>query len=276
MNPDTSPLTRRARLALELVDPITGLLVSRGMTVEARRADDRPSGIDPVVNRSGRFVWLERRLPPVPEIAKIACNPGKLPYERLLIDLSAEPEDEHLVSKWLRPNAAYVVPQGVTAIRGRLFESENGERKAIENAVVQIAWLLSAPVEWIPPLPDTMANLRVGDALTNEKGDFLVFSRPPKPRVFYSDHVGYPKPDEPGYRRTPCTPDSKDGLAKVRLQVWRTDTDERLCTPDDYEFSKTLPKGSIAEGQMLPGDLQLDWDELLNRARRDHDGHSGI
>jgi hypothetical protein len=261
---DQSPLTRLTRLALELVDPITGAIVSRGVTVEARKSNDRPSGIAPVVNLSGRFVWLERSLPPVPEIARIACDPGRLPYKQEVIDLSDIPEGQKLVSRRLRPNAAYIVPQGVTAMRGTLFELEDGKRKPIKDAVVQIAWLLSQPVEWIPPPPATLANLRVGDAVTDENGDFLAFSRPLKNDTRYSDYVGYPKPDEPGFRRTRCTPDSRNGVAKARLQVTRFDIGQWRWTDTDFEFFKTLPKGSIAEGQMPPRDLELDWDELSN------------
>lgn len=261
---DAGPLTRKARLALELVDPITGLTVSRGMSVEARKANDSPSGIAPVINLSGRFVWTEPRVPLVPEIAQIACDPGKLPYESELIDVADVPGDQKLIRRWLRPNSAYNLPQGITALRGRLFELENGRRKAIEAAVVQIAWLLSTPALWIPPLPASIARLRVGDAMTNKEGDFLAFSWPPEQRVPYSDYVGYPKKGEPGYRGTACMRDSQNGLAKVRLQVWRTDTGQRCSTPDDFKFSKNLPEGSIAEGQMPPEDLQLDWNALLN------------
>ena len=124
MTLEPNSLTRRVHFALELVDPFTGANVYRGIEIEAKAADGRPTGDEPVINRSGRFVWIARDQSRRPAIASIAYRPVRLPFVPGEIDLAGGPPAGKLVSRRLTPTHAYSVPLGVTAIRGRLVGEE--------------------------------------------------------------------------------------------------------------------------------------------------------
>lgn len=261
-------LPRRVQFALELVDPFTGDIVYRGMKVEAKAADGRPTGDEPVVNRSGRFVWLEKDRPRRPAIASITYRPGRLPFVEGEISLTGGPPADKLVSERLTPSHAYAVPQGVTVIRGRLVEKNGSSVEPISGAAVQIAWAMEQPPNWIPPFPKSAADLRGGEVLTDGDGQFLVFSRLPQPRTRYSDYVGRQQPGGPAFGDPTIDVDVLRGWVRARLQVTRFDISEQRSTSSAFEFLKKKSSeggarpGRIPEGRLLPRDLQLDWNKL--------------
>lgn len=261
-------LTRRVQFALELVDPLTGTTVSRGMRVEAKAADGRPTGEEPVVNRSGRFVWLERDQPRRPAIASIAYDPGRLPFAGGEIKLAGGPPADKLVSERLTLSQTYAVPLGVTAIRGRLIRKNGTDILPIAGAAVQIAWAMGQADTWIPPFPKKAADLRNGEAVTDGNGQFLVFARLPRPRTRVSEYLGSPLPGGQAPNDPNIDLDVVLGRVLARLQITRFDIDEWRSTPAKFEFlAKTSPNdtetpGRIPEGRLLPRELQLDWNEL--------------
>lgn len=262
-------LERKVQFALELIDPITGVLVSAGVKVEAIGADGKPSDPPPVVNRSGRFVWIDRGGPP-PE--KIVYDPGKLPYAKGEIDLSGGLPKDKLVGVKLRPNRAYAVAPGVTTIRGRLFkvvdqerpiaDDEGEKREPIPGAVVQLAWGLSQFSGWIPPAPAAATPIRPGESITDKDGEFIVFARLPGPLTKFSTYVGYPAPDDPAFNKSIIMLDIDHALPRARLQVTLRDISESRATPATFKFLDSLAPGRIPEGRLLPRELELDWDKL--------------
>lgn len=256
-------LVRRVAVAVELVDPATGERVVRGMTLTAEAADGRrlPGGF--ATNRSGRFAWLDDDARPP---ARIVCDPGRLPYAREEIDLSdwtpgPRPEDR-LVTRTLRATHAYDVPDGITAVRGRLVDGATGEAVAIEGAFVQIVWGIERKADGIPPAPAGIERLRPGEAVTDGKGAFLALSRPPLGTTRYSTYVGHPAEGQTGFDPTPVSLDIADGLLRAQLRVTRPDLGASRVTPATFRFSQRLPPGRLADGQMPAPDIEIDWHTL--------------
>jgi len=169
MSPDR--FTRSALVAVELLDPVTLAVVYNGIQIQA-------SGLSggPVINRSGRFVWLaEGNAWP----ASFAVDVGDLPYENETqpapprpLNLQTAPEDARLARIVLRPSPAYPFEFGVTSVRGRLRETADPAAAPIVGAEVWIRWANDAPAG--PPFVDAPVR-----ALTNAVGDFAAFLKLP-------------------------------------------------------------------------------------------------
>lgn len=256
---ETDILTRKVQFALELLDPFTGTTVSNGIEVEARGPDGKPTGAPPVINRSGRFVWLDTGGPPP---ATIIYDTGRLPYGSGKIDLSAGLPASRLVNAMLKPTPAYDVPSGITAVRGRLFGGDVAAKKPISGAIVQLAWAIDKAPGWIPPAPTDASHMRPGEAVTDKDGQFVVFSRLPRPGTPFSAYVGYPPLADPNFNKTPVSIDLANARPKARLQITRLDIRTSRKTPGDFQFAETLQPGQIPEGRLLARDVQLDWNEL--------------
>lgn len=132
-------IERRVRFAVELIDPITLEIVHAGVTVTATGTKALP-----IVNLSGRFVWLEEQ-GALPDAINI--DPGLLPYEPETI-LNPEPvdsratsseQDRRLTRVTLRPTTNYPFVDGVTSVRGCLKEGD--PLKPIGSAEVWLRWL---------------------------------------------------------------------------------------------------------------------------------------
>lgn len=224
-------LNRRVLFALEVFDPLAQSLVSGGLAVKAKGID-----ADPMVNRSGHFVWLDEGGPWPGEISVV---PYRLPFYPATVTppAPADPQNiqpaERLVRIVLRPTPAYTFPDGVTAIRGQLCESLLKGSPAVTDARVQLAWFDNNADQWAPP-PEL-------DVATDARGEFGVFVRVTP--------------------RGTQTPDIRTGLLKVRLQFSRGGATR--ATPDDFHFlAEPAAKGRIPEGQLLPRDLKLGWSDL--------------
>lgn len=232
-------LNRRVLLAVELIDPVTRLLVSDGMTVEAEDLVNRP-----IVNNSGRFVWLAegdkwpKRITVKSDDLRFApADPVAPPRPQNLADASAS---ERLVKMVLRPTPAHDLEPGVTAIRGVLYQrlpSTNDPRRGapVSDATVTLAWRKNQKADEFVAAPYP--------ATTDAAGQFAVFVRlGPKP--WYDPDIE-PSP-----------------MLAVRLEVkigaitkWTTPNFAFLTYPK-------APEGRVPEGKLLAASVSLGWDDL--------------
>lgn len=231
-------ITRQVLIALEVFDPLSNTIVSDGLQVTAKGLDR-----DPLVNASGRFVWLRKRPAGSPDVwpQQIAIDPGKLPFEREVVPTAAPPDidkvppRDRLVRLALRPTAAADFAAGVTAIRGQLFETSSANAEAVTDARIQLAWK-NGHGNWVPAAPATSR-----DAGTNAKGEFGAF--------FRLDPV------------ITLDADIKNGMVAVRLQVTRQGVIR--STANNFPFlADPQMAGRVSEGHLLARDLKLSWADL--------------
>ncbi len=247
LEPD--PLNRRVLIAVELRDPVTDDILSKGFKVSAPGLSGTPR-----MSASGRFVWLieKDRWP-----TSIVVVPDDLRYLPATVvpprppDVTKVAPNDRLVSIRLRAAAAYDVDAGVTAIRGRLVESA-GNPVAVAGARVQLA--LQVAGAWVPPPPASAvaAATTPAEPQTDAQGQFLAFARTP----FYDPEAKPPvgSPQDP-----------ERGCIQVRLQCTReTPFRQTRVTATNYPFlpDPTLA-GRVPEGQLLRGDVTLRWMELV-------------
>lgn len=227
--------SRRVLLAVELLDPLTWQPVWRGMEVRAQGLAGRP-----IINASGRFVWL-REGDSWP--SRIIVDPRQQPYlapppvtPPRPADMERPTEDEQRVSIRLRPAADYDFSAGTTVVSGVLRQRGARDAAAVAGAQVVLQWRDSALGRWVPAaLP----------ALTDSTGRFAVFVR-----------LG---PD------VQALPDLVDGFLRVRLKV--THAGSTAYTRPSFRFiaDPAAPAGRVREGYALPQPLRLDLDQLVER-----------
>jgi hypothetical protein len=231
-------LARRVLFAVELIDPVTQSIVWRGLRVT-------PAGLQakPIVNRSGRFVWLMEgdawpgaiRIDPGYE----PFAPHEQPAPPRPADILTAPAAERLVRIMLRPTHAYPFETGATVVRGVLKERVDvAGAPAVSGAVVQLAWLDEFSNTWRPDPPQRGELWPQTDA----RGQFaalLQLQAPP-----------------------PADPDIVRGLLKARVQVTRGAVTR--ATPDDFPFLPgAADAGRVPEGRLLPSDVTLGWTQLV-------------
>ena len=246
-------LDRRVLFAVELIDPVTRATVYQGVSVRAGGLTARP-----IVSHSGRFVWLEEGSA-WPDA--ITVDTGRLPYAPHFaaapprpLDLSTAGADARRLRIALRPTVAYPIEEGITAIRGRIFETAAAGAPPLPNARVQLAWRDEFG-NWSPPSPPP-ENIGPGEPpspteqQTNEAGEVLVFVNL--------------RPD-PGLK-----PDIDDqGFLAVRLQVTQgRSAPITRVTADDFPFLPVIDdpngtrRGRVREGRVLARDVRLAWSDL--------------
>lgn len=230
-------LERRVLFAIELLDPITFERLWEGITVNVAGLAGKP-----IVNNSGRLVWLVEG-PAWP--GAITVTPTTAQYSPHIQAAPPRPADiltataaERLVRIVLRPTAAYAFDTGVTAIRGMLRERLGVASPPVAGARMQLAWFDTISNRWLPPPPAPLDVCPETDA----DGQFAVFLRlAPVP---------------------PQDPDLVRGLLKARVQVTRG-ADTRV-TPDDFPFLPApADPGRVPEGRLLPRDISLGWTDLI-------------
>lgn len=218
---------RKVLVALEVFDPISQTLISKGLIVLATGQGN------PIVSWSGRFVWLDQggAWPP-----QISVEPLGLPFEKEVVSppqppANATPE-QRLVRIVLRPTAAADFSD-VTAIRGQLAESSAVSALPVVGAAAQLAWFDTVTNAWVPS-PER-------DGVSNDAGEFAAFLRL-----------------QPTMEQEA---DLKGRLLKIRVQFTRGNTTR--ATPDNYPFlADPNAAGRVTEGQLLARDLQLGWTDL--------------
>jgi hypothetical protein len=231
-------LDRRVLFAVELIDPITQLPVWRGITVTAVGIQAKP-----IINRSGRLVWLvEGDAWP----GDITVDPGDQPYlahtqggpPRPPDILNARP-DERLVRIILRPTVAYPFDSGATVVRGSLKDRDDVPNSpAIPGAIVQLAWQDDSPMPAWHPGPPQPGELWPRTGLNGEFAAVLQLVDPA------SQH-----------------PKVENGRIKARVQV--TVGFETRATPDTFPFLPNANPGFVPEGQLLLRDVTLGWMQLV-------------
>jgi hypothetical protein len=248
------PLDRRVLFAVELIDPLTQAAVYQGVSVKAGGLTAKP-----IVSYSGRFVWLEEgaswpgtitvdtgRLPYLPHVA---AGPPRPP------DIPTAGAEARRVRIALRPTVAYPIEEGVTAIRGRVFDTASPSAPPLNRARVQLAWR-DDNGNWrpLPPAPETFGPggpPSPREQETDASGEFLVF-------LNLRPNAG-------------VDPDIDDqGFLAVRLQVTQGRTAPiTRATPDDFPFLTTIDDtdgtraGRVREGRVLARHLRLVWDQLI-------------
>ncbi|WP_395018452.1 hypothetical protein [Dongia sp.] len=166
---------RTVLLAVELIDPVARSLVSRGVEVTAVGLSSRP-----IVNASGRFVWLtEGQAWP----QRIVVTPTTAPYAAQIAAPPVLPE--RLRSIFLRPARDYEPVDGITGLRGRLKATAADDAPPIVGARVQLAWsdhkgnfrpLKPKPESAGADDPDAPSPAEVQ---TDANGEFIALLRPP-------------------------------------------------------------------------------------------------
>lgn len=222
------PLDRRVLYVVELIDPVSRGIVSRGIEVQADGLIHAP-----IVNRSGRFVWLlegdawpARILVPARDPRFEAVEVPALPRPP---DVDKAKARERLHRITLAPTRVYDFGEGVTAMRGRLAESNHDDAPAIENAEVSLAWR------------DTAGGWHTAGTpiQTDRSGQFALFLRLP---------------------RRP-TADVDKGLLRVRLQFVNANVG-KVTSGFPFLVGLNDPRDRIPEGLLLYRDVPLGWAEL--------------
>lgn len=139
---------RNVLFAVELLDPVTLARISQHVRVSAP-----PLLAQPIVNYSGRFVWLiEGDLRP----EKIVIEPSDdLPYDReeqaapaLPAVLDDMPDADRLTRVMLHPRRDYVFPDGVAVVRGHLHETPATPLVHVTDAWVWLDWYDTKIDDW--------------------------------------------------------------------------------------------------------------------------------
>ncbi|MFL9977633.1 hypothetical protein [Paraburkholderia graminis] len=163
---------RRARLIVELIDPVTLGLVHEGLKVEVAGLQSKPA-----ISSSGRFVWFHER---DGNPTALRVEAGGLPY-LLRGDVAvpplpppappARPVTHTFMRVELGPSTAYPFDAGITVLRGNLVRNAADEPPiAISDAAVRLRWIDDdAPGEQWMDAPTT--------SFASDKGDFAVMLR---------------------------------------------------------------------------------------------------
>ena len=159
LSPDT--ITRQVMFAVELLDPVTGELVSQPVTVAC---DGLASA--PVTNLSGRFVFIGTGTP-----GTVHVDLHGLPFEPIA---SPPPgAGQTLLRLTLQPTALYPFAGSATLISGRLVDGAS----RVAGASIGVTFA------------DLTANDQALPALTNDLGDFAALLRLDPTAVTTADPV---------------------------------------------------------------------------------------
>jgi hypothetical protein len=154
-------ITRQVLFAVELLDPVTGELVSQPATVSCDGL-----GNAPLNNLSGRFVFIGGGTP-----GTVRVDLHGLPYE----PISSPPPGagQTLLRLTLQPTALYPFAASATLVSGRLVDGA----ARVAGASIGVTFA------------DLTANDQALPALTNQLGDFAVLLRLDPTAVTTSDPV---------------------------------------------------------------------------------------
>lgn len=243
VSPDV--LSRSVLFVVELVDPVSLTLVSRGIGVQAQGLSSKPT-----INLSGRFVWL-REAEHWP--TEITIDPQTLPFAAQTVaaparpaDLNAVPAAQRLLRVVLRPTPAYPFESGVTALRGQLRESDAANAAPLVGARVQLAVHDEHSGRWLPapPVAGPASASSPEEQETDASGSFAAFVRLPL--------------------AAPAQADVADGMLKARLQLTRVSPRfETRATSETFSFVPGAANGRLPEGALLGRDLSLAWSSLI-------------
>jgi hypothetical protein len=174
--------TREGMLAVEVLDAVTLERVTQGLDVIAKGIAEKP-----VVNLGGLFVWVKQD---ATKFAGLTIDPFSAPFER--VELTAAQVNRPIHSEQLNPLPSYPFAPGISAVRGRLVESDSMPpqmpRVAIPGATMRFEWLDDDGTTWHP---------WQAPRVTTKTGDFTAMVRLARERVHEGSPPPAPKPDEP-------------------------------------------------------------------------------
>jgi hypothetical protein len=135
--------TRRARLILEVRDPVTFEPVWDGIEIKVKGLE-----AEPIVSSGGRFVWFEEKgATPL----ELTIDPGTLPYALPrtvpVPPLPAPPPPPGTPTTWndltveLAPSTAYPFSVGVTVLRGTIVLSLADDPPVFPDRDVRLQWI---------------------------------------------------------------------------------------------------------------------------------------
>lgn len=170
--PPETAYTRKARLIVEVRDPVTLEPVWDGLTLRA-------SGLvaEPIVSSGGRFVWFEEQgATPL----ELSIDPGRLPYLPQTAAVPAlpppppppaKPQTWNVMLLELAPTTAYPFSAGITGLRGTIIRNmADDPRVGLAGVDVRLQWIddNAAGTQWMdaPNVTRTSAN-----------GDFAAIAR---------------------------------------------------------------------------------------------------
>ncbi|MES0199823.1 hypothetical protein [Mesorhizobium sp. M0011] len=234
-----APPTRRVLFAIEVIDSVSGSTLYDRIKVEPLDANGKVINGPPVINHSGKFVWLEPRNDwPAKVRVQPDDRPNPPPFEDAVIDTPQPTDDpiparKRLFTAFLRPTAAYPFGEGVTAVRGCLKDGAAFDANPIMDAIVQLAWQ-NDEHNWKPAAPAAGQEPLPGEARTDCFGQFATFIRLP-------------------------ADDAKvvEGLLTVRLQVTRAGMQPWIVPGNRWVKDKVIEK--IAAGRLFDQDVKLAW-----------------
>ena len=135
--------TRKAALAVELLDAITMDRVSEGITVTATGLRNNKA----IRNRLGLFTWINED---VSALTKLSIDTGTLPYESVELtpaQLQLPPQPRPLTTVQLAPAVSYAFAHGITGARGTLLEDRQS-LTPVANADIHLRWLDDDGTTW--------------------------------------------------------------------------------------------------------------------------------
>ena len=183
VSPPETAWQRRVRLAVDVVDAVTGELIRDGIKVTVKEFRS-----EPIVNASGRFVWL---IEPGVVPTEVEVDPQRLPYLKQTrpvpapdLPLPPRTPQYNIVRVELPPTSAYPFEAGTTGVRGTL----------ILDSTVFPPVPLPAHEVWLQwsddnqPLPGWTDALLHAD--TDAAGDFAVIVRLATNQIARTDAQG--------------------------------------------------------------------------------------
>jgi hypothetical protein len=230
-----SERTWKAGLIVELVDPVSGLLVHRDIGVRVLLAGDAMV-LPAAVTASGRFVF--RKIAP-DEPAMLLVMPREAPFlpERVEVPPAAAPLTRQ-IRVVLVPHRAYVFPPGDAVIHQRLLAKDR-PAAGVGVAVEDGAGILAAP------------------ARTDDDGEFVLHLRAPsrRGRPNGTARPATVEPMPPGLEAAVARP----AASERRLGLVFTRGSERRRLP--AEAGPALPiRGLVRPAG--PGDV-IRWEDLV-------------
>lgn len=136
--PSEPAYRRHVLFALELIDAVSLERVWRDVKVVAEGLHGKP-----IVNTSGRFVWLQEDLT---ALRRITVDTDELPLDAAEIAAADLNLPLHVVE--LSPRAGYPFARGTTAVRATLIESRFTGPTPVAGASVRLAWLDEGGTTW--------------------------------------------------------------------------------------------------------------------------------
>ncbi|HEV8334444.1 MAG TPA: hypothetical protein VGQ22_23685 [Steroidobacteraceae bacterium] len=221
--PETA-YTRKARLIVEIRDPVTLEPVWDGLTLRA-------TGLmaEPIVSSSSRFVWFEDQgATPL----ELSIDPGRLPYLPQILPvppLPAPPPPPAKPQTWnamlieLAPTTAYPFAGGTTVLRGSIIRNvADDPLVSLAGVDVRLQWIddNAAGTQWV-----SAPNL----ARTSASGDFAAIARLAPNQIARAD-----------------------AQHRMRVRVAATRAGTTLFSPE-----RQIPFGQVSDAQQ-----SFAWDDL--------------